>query len=178
MIVKMNQDNMGDINKPNQPFRVFGRIIPCLRDGAWSFTEELFSGPFTKRYPDEDLNYRQFAVHPDKTVYFWYEGNACVGQIILGKYWNRYAYVYDLSVAADHRKRASERRSWMPRRLGQGSGNWEASCWKPRTIIWRPADFTTTMALPSEERTPCCTGIWITTPNPQYSGICPCERSE
>ncbi|MCY8246649.1 GNAT family N-acetyltransferase, partial [Bacillus inaquosorum] len=41
MIMKMNQFNMKDFNKPNEPFLVSGRIIPTFENNVWKYTEEL-----------------------------------------------------------------------------------------------------------------------------------------
>ena len=41
-IVKINQQNLTDINKANQPFEVIGKIKPILAGGNWTYTEEIW----------------------------------------------------------------------------------------------------------------------------------------
>ena len=40
-IVKIDYQNLADINKANQPFEVIGRIKPTFSDGIWTYTEEM-----------------------------------------------------------------------------------------------------------------------------------------
>ncbi len=56
MIIKMNQFNMKDFNKPNEPFVVSGRIIPTFENNVWKYTEELFSEPYFKKYEDDEID--------------------------------------------------------------------------------------------------------------------------
>ena len=41
-IVKINQQNLIDINKANQPFEVVGKIKPTFAGGIWTYTEEIY----------------------------------------------------------------------------------------------------------------------------------------
>lgn len=56
MIMKMTHLNMKDFNKPNEPFVVFGRMIPAFENGVWTYTEERFSKPYFKQYEDDDMD--------------------------------------------------------------------------------------------------------------------------
>lgn len=47
-IVPMAWRQLCDINKPNQPFKVFGRLIPAFTNWKWTWTEELFETPNEK----------------------------------------------------------------------------------------------------------------------------------
>jgi len=38
-IVKINQQNLTDINKANQPFEIIGNIKPAFINGIWTYTE-------------------------------------------------------------------------------------------------------------------------------------------
>ena len=44
-----------DINLPNEPFKLFGRLIPKYSDGKWSWETELFApeNASEMRFPDE-----------------------------------------------------------------------------------------------------------------------------
>lgn len=48
-IVRLDQQNLKDINKANQPFEVIGKIRPAFADGIWTYTEELYEQPLFKR---------------------------------------------------------------------------------------------------------------------------------
>jgi len=103
MIAEINANNLRDINKPNQPFWVTGRLCPAYQDGRWIFTELAYDAPYEKRYPDDDEDYGAYIGHPNKIVFFYYHDGACVGQVRVRKNWNGYAFIEDLAVARDHR---------------------------------------------------------------------------
>lgn len=47
-IKKIDHHNLSDINKPNQPFEIIGKIKPIFSDGIWTYTEELYDRPIRK----------------------------------------------------------------------------------------------------------------------------------
>ena len=102
-IVKINRQNLADINKANQPFRIIGKIKPVFVDGIWTYTEEIYGQSYVKAYPDDDLDYAAYIDNPDKTIYLAYSGSECIGQIVLRKDWNRYAFIEDICVAQSAR---------------------------------------------------------------------------
>jgi len=103
-IMPISERHLCDINKPNQPFLVFGRLVPVFENGKWSWTEELFEKPYEKKYPDEELDYSEYIGNPDKIVFLAYMDNQCVGQIRLRRNWNNYCYVEDIAVARQCRR--------------------------------------------------------------------------
>lgn len=117
-IVELSRCNMNDINKPNQPFEVIGRIKPTFVNGKWAYTEEMAEQSYVKEYPNEDCDYSGYIGNTDKTVFLAYTDGDCVGQIILRKDWNKYAFVEDICVAKSSR--------------GQGVG----SALIQKAIIW------------------------------------------
>lgn len=102
-IVKINQQNRKDINKANQPFEIIGRIRPSFADGVWAYVEELYEHPYMKAYPDDTWDYDDYINNPDKAIFLAYSGIECVGQIVLRKDWNRYAFIEDICVAKSAR---------------------------------------------------------------------------
>lgn len=103
-ILPLSQENWKDLNRANQPFEIVGRLKPALRDGRWSWDEELFPTTHTKTYENESDDF--FARHmdrPDKAVYLAYAGGECVGQLVLRKAWNGYAFIEDICVAQSAR---------------------------------------------------------------------------
>ena len=103
-IVKINQQNLTDINKANQSFEIIGKIKPIFADGNWTYTEEIYEHPYIKEYPNDSCDYAFYIDNPDKTVFFAYSDAECVGQIILKKDWNSYAFIEDLCVAKSVRR--------------------------------------------------------------------------
>lgn len=103
-IIKMGIEELCDINKPNQPFMVFGRLNPTYQDGQWLYGEELFATPYEKCFPDDELDYHSYVDADHKAVFLYYVDDQCVGQIILRRWWNAYCYVDDIAVSADHRR--------------------------------------------------------------------------
>lgn len=98
-IIKMNQQNLADINKANQPFEIIGKIKPSFADGIWTYTEEIYEHSHMKSYPDDTWDYAAYINNPDKTIFLAYSEDECIGQIVLKRDWNRYAFIEDICVA-------------------------------------------------------------------------------
>lgn len=90
-----------DINLPNEPFSLFGRMIPSYQDETWSYRIERFSSAQSMTFPDEHYDYD--AMCQDSTFIGAYDGGACVGLAIMQEGFFRYMYLYDLKVNASHR---------------------------------------------------------------------------
>lgn len=103
-IIKMNHQNIIDINKANQPFEIIGRIIPSFTDGNWIYTEEIYENPYIKQYPNDSCDYADYIDNPDKVVFFAYSNAECIGQIVLKRDWNQYAFIEDICVAKSARR--------------------------------------------------------------------------
>ena len=104
MIQEITYQNLKDINKSNQPFNIIGKIIPVFVDGVWSFTEFLYESSYEKVYPADEEEWEDYIGNPDKTIFFYYKDNECLGQIRLRENWNKYAFIEDIAVLQSHRK--------------------------------------------------------------------------
>jgi hypothetical protein len=62
MIVELNLRNIKDINKPNESFTIFGKIVPEYKNNNWFFTEELFDKPYEYKYPIDEEDYTDLRV--------------------------------------------------------------------------------------------------------------------
>lgn len=93
-----------DLNLPNQPFELFGRMIPSCQDGVWRYTEQLLDeGERSEMcFPDEDYDFDALSV--DCTFLGAYENGECIGLAILQETGFRYWYLYDLKVNRDRRR--------------------------------------------------------------------------
>ncbi len=102
-ILPMSHKHLCDINKPNEPFLIFGKLIPSFINGQWTWTEEIYEIPYEKWYPNDELDYSEYIDNPDKIVYMAYVGNQCIGQIRLRRNWNQYCYIEDIAVSRQYR---------------------------------------------------------------------------
>lgn len=98
-----------DINIPNDPFPLRGRLELSYQQGVWNsrpvyLPEEQVS---SMCFPDENYDYDDMAA--DHYFVGAYEDDRCIGLAILQKRWNRYLYLEDLKVNADSRRSGAGR---------------------------------------------------------------------
>ncbi len=99
----IDSEHKKDINIPNRPFSLFGRMIPCRMDGCWSYTVERFAGETEVSFPDENYHYEAMA---ENSVFIGaYDGDVCIGLAILQKGFFKYMYLYDLKVDPKYRRK-------------------------------------------------------------------------
>lgn len=90
--------NSRDLNLPNEPFPMPGRLIPELKDGVWSWRTELFDSAETMVFPDENYDFDEIS---GKGILLGaYEDDVCIGVAIYQDQWLKYMYLYDLKVSA------------------------------------------------------------------------------
>ena len=99
----IDEGNKEDINIPNQPFKLFGKLIPSYCNEKWSYTEERFSEESIDEmcFPDENYDYRELS----KSSIFVgaYDGRKCIGLAVLQQAPFKYMYLYDLKVNVEYR---------------------------------------------------------------------------
>ncbi|MBQ8597434.1 MAG: GNAT family N-acetyltransferase, partial [Lachnospiraceae bacterium] len=117
-IVILSSDKLTDMNKANEPFEVIGRLIPSFMNEKWTYTEELYEHPYMKAYPADGSDYSSYIDNPEKAIFLAYEKEECIGQIIVKKDWNKYAFIEDICV------------------LQKGRGQGVGSALIQRTIEW------------------------------------------
>ena len=97
----VDREHEADARLPNQPFLLWGRMIPELRVGQWSYHTETFVTPSEMCFPDYP-----YEVGRDDSVFLGaYDGDRCVGLAVLREAMFRYLYLDDLKVAASWRGR-------------------------------------------------------------------------
>ena len=98
-----------DANIPNEPFLIFGRMIPEYIDGRWSSREIEFPPEERRemRFPDEDYKLEEM---PDATFLGAYEDEKCVGVAVLQEAMFKYMYLLDLKVNRDCRGKSIGKR--------------------------------------------------------------------
>lgn len=102
-IKRIEEARQQDIRLPNEPFALFGRMLPQFADGHWSYTVESFDTVSEMCFPDE--NYRYEEMKADSVFLGAYDGDTCVGLAVLQRGFFRYMYLYDLKVSKAYRGR-------------------------------------------------------------------------
>lgn len=98
----IDKTHEADINLPNEPFRLFGRMIPSYTNGEWSYTTQRFPVESSMTFPDEWYVYDDMI--GSSTFIGAYDGDTCVGLAILQEGFFKYMYLYDLKVNLSHRR--------------------------------------------------------------------------
>lgn len=101
-ICLIDEGRKEDIRLPNQPFTVFGQLVPAYDGESWSYTTRLFPQAEEACFPDEPYDFD--AMHPRSTFLGAYSGGECVGLAILQEGFFKYMYLYDLKVNASCRR--------------------------------------------------------------------------
>lgn len=92
----IGEENKRDINIPNEPFAVYGRMIPSYTDGHWSYSTERFDTASEMCFPDENYDFDEMSKN---SVFIGaYDGGACIGLAIMQRAFFKYMYLYDLKV--------------------------------------------------------------------------------
>lgn len=91
-----------DIRLPNEPFPLFGRMIPSYDGKNWDYSVEKWAQTTEMRFPDEEYDYDAMVKH---SVFLGaYDGGVCVGLAILQQAFFKYMYLCDLKVNAPYRR--------------------------------------------------------------------------
>lgn len=94
-----------DINIPNEPFSLFGRMIPSYTNEQWQYRIVRFREDEICEmcFPDENYDYDKLS---ENSIFVGaYDGDQCIGLAILQHAMMRYMYLYDLKVNMDYRGR-------------------------------------------------------------------------
>lgn len=102
-IREIDAAHSADINIPNEPFPLSGRMVPSYVNERWDYRITLFDEPSEMRFPDENYDYE--AMKENHVFLGAYDGERCVGLAILRDAWFRYMYLYDLKVCGLYRGR-------------------------------------------------------------------------
>lgn len=91
-----------DINIPNEPFPLFGRMIPTYVDEQWNYSVEKFGMEQHMCFPDENYSYDDMA--ENSTFIGAYDNEKCIGLAIMQEGFLKYMYLYDLKVNRAYRQ--------------------------------------------------------------------------
>ena len=94
-----------DINIPNRPFPLWGRMIVSRQNEAWGHTVEKFAPEDVGEMCFPDENYDFEAMRADSTFIGAYDGEQCVGLAVMQEGFFKYMYLCDLKVDQAYRGR-------------------------------------------------------------------------
>lgn len=92
-----------DINIKNEPFKLFGRMIPSYSNEQWSYKIEQFEKADISEMCFPDENYDWDKLSKNSVFIGAYDGEQCIGLAALQHAMFKYMYLYDLKVNADYR---------------------------------------------------------------------------
>ena len=98
----IDAQHKADINIRNEPFQMFGRIIPAYDGAEWTYRVLRFEPKDVTEmcFPDENYDYDSMT---DSVFLGAYDGDDCVGLAILQPGFFKYMYLYDLKVSPEYR---------------------------------------------------------------------------
>ncbi|MGH9944702.1 MAG: GNAT family N-acetyltransferase [Pyrinomonadaceae bacterium] len=103
-IRQISQHNLPDGEKCDGTFTVDAKLILAAKNNVIQFTT-VNTTPYQKRYPVETIDHSTYIDSPDRTIFFAYVDGTIGGQIRLRRNWNHYAYVEDIVVDVEFRRR-------------------------------------------------------------------------
>lgn len=117
----VDKEHQGDLNIPNEPFKLFGRMLPSYHGGEWSYMTERLEPVTEMCFPDENYDYDELT--KNHVILGAYAGEECVGLAILKHEWFRYMYLYDLKVKRCYRgQRVASKLMAAARTISQENG--------------------------------------------------------
>jgi streptothricin acetyltransferase len=96
--------NISDVNKCDGEFVIDTKLVLSVENDEIHYT--IMDVPRTKkRYGIDNIDYTTYIDDLDKAIFLGYADGQIAGQIILRKNWNRYAYIEDITVDVNYRRR-------------------------------------------------------------------------
>ena len=100
---EISRANSADVALQNEPFAVFGRLVPCYANRKWSYSTEIFPTVSEMTFPDELYDFARMAANT--SFLGAYDGERCIGLAVVQEGFFRYRYLLDLKVNAAYRRR-------------------------------------------------------------------------
>lgn len=104
-IIEIDQQHSKDLNLPNQPFSLFGRLLPSYQNREWHYEVQKFDASKIEKMCFPDENYDFETLSKNSIILGAYRNQQCIGLAILQHTWNEYLYLYDLKVDAAYRSK-------------------------------------------------------------------------
>ncbi|HEY93609.1 MAG TPA: GNAT family N-acetyltransferase [Dehalococcoidia bacterium] len=104
-IFEITSDNIGDVNTSDTTYEIKARIVPEINNDVISYSIEEIYPAYLKTYEEDDIDHTSYIDNPDKVIFLAYINGKHAGQIVLRKNWNIFAYIEDIRVSSDYRRR-------------------------------------------------------------------------
>jgi len=102
-IRSIDAEHKQDINIPNEPFSLFGRMIPSYINEQWQYSIARFKEEEICEMCFPDENYDYVKLSKNSIFVGAYDDDKCIGLAILQHAMMKYMYLYDLKVNIDYR---------------------------------------------------------------------------
>lgn len=100
---KITEEYAIDLQLPNEPFKVFGRMIINRNNEKWSYETELFTEAYYMTFPEEEYSFEM--ITRNGFALGAYENGNCIGLAIFQNNPGKYMYLYDLKVNKEFRRK-------------------------------------------------------------------------
>lgn len=99
----IDAEHRQDIDLPNEPFRLIGKMIPSYVEEKWQYRVVMFREDEIGEmcFPDEHYDYD--AMIQESVFIGAYDGDRCVALAVLQDALQKYMYLYDLKVLKAYR---------------------------------------------------------------------------
>jgi len=99
---KITKETEADLQLPNEPFELFGKMNVNRINNQWSQEIQLFDQIKTMTFPNE--NYELETIQKNGFAIGAYHKDRCVGLAIYQHNWNKYMFLHDLKVNREFRR--------------------------------------------------------------------------
>lgn len=105
IIRTIDKAHEADLQLKNEPFPLFGLLLPAYQNGAWTYQVKRFPKENCTEmcFPDEAYHYDELC--QNSILLGAYDGETCVGLAILRHSQSHFLYLYDLKVNAAYRRK-------------------------------------------------------------------------
>ena len=98
-IRKIDKAHETDLDLKNDPFPIWGRMVPSLQNGVWSYEIDKFDTVTEMTFPDDVHDFDALTAE-DGVAFGAYEDGKCIGNAIFTRGFFQYMYLEDLKTAA------------------------------------------------------------------------------
>lgn len=98
---RITKETAADLNIPNEPFELIGKMVPSLQNGQWHYDTTFFDETTTMVFPDEDYDFEK--MQEQFVAIGAYVDGKCAGIALLEHQMFKYFYLSDLKVNQDFR---------------------------------------------------------------------------
>lgn len=100
----LDETHRQDINIPNEPFALYGRMIPSYVNEIWRYKIVRYKQENISEMCFPDENYDFDSMKPHSVFIGAYDGDKCIALAILQDSRTKYMYLYDIKVCKAYRK--------------------------------------------------------------------------